>query len=102
MSVRLQSLGVAAAPELDAPSVMADAQLAERGAWFTVDQPCVGEVTNTHMPIHFSGAPPRRPLRHAAVLGEDNHQLLSEVAGLSPAEIAELEDAGIVATEPPE
>ena len=102
LSVRLQSLGVAAAPELDAPSVMADAQLAERGAWFTVDQPCVGEVTNTRMPIHFSGAPPRRPLRHAAVLGEDNHQLLSEVAGLSPAEIAELEDAGIVATEPPE
>jgi len=102
LSSALQALGVAAAPELDAPSVMADAQLAARGAWFTVDQPCVGPVMNTHMPIHFSEASPRRPLGHAAVLGENNHQLLTDVAGLSVAEIHDLEHAGIVATEPPE
>lgn len=101
LSARLQDLGVAAAPELDVPAVMDDAQLAARAAFVEIDQPQVGRFLTPRMPVHFSGAPPAS-LRHAALLGEHNDEVLTDIAGLSRAEIAALLDAGIVATEPPE
>jgi len=98
---RLQAMGVAAAPVLDAPGVLEDRQLVEREAFVRVDQPEVGEVIAPRMPIHFSGVPDRMPLRHAALLGEDNFAVLTEIAGLTADEISSLEDTGVVATEPP-
>lgn len=98
---RLQAMGVAAAPVLDAPGVLEDRQLGEREAFARVDQPEVGEVTAPRMPIHFSGVPDRTPLRHAALLGEDNFAVLSEIAGFSVDEIDSLVATGVVATEPP-
>lgn len=98
----LQGVGIAAAPDLSTPEVMADGQLGARGAFFEVAQPEVGRFANTLMPLHFSGRPERGPLRHAALLGEHNHEVLGGIAGLSAAEIEALEAAGIVATEPPE
>lgn len=102
LSLRLQELGVAAAPVLDTPRVMADAQLAARAAFLEVDQPEVGRIVTTRMPIHFSGLATRPQLRHAALLGENNEQVLTEVGGLTNDELDDLIAAGIVATEPPE
>lgn len=101
LAAHLQGLGVAAAPELDVPGVMGDAQLAARGGFVEINQPQVGRFLTPRMPVRFSGTP-QPALRHAALLGEHNDEVLTDVAGLTRAEIAALVDAGIVATEPPE
>ncbi|MEL7158598.1 MAG: CoA transferase, partial [Actinomycetota bacterium] len=98
---RLQELGVAAAPVLDAPGLLADPQLAARNALCTVDQPEAARFRNARLPVRFTTRPDPEPLRPAALLGEHNIEVLTEVAGLSRAEIAALEADGIVATEPP-
>lgn len=99
---RLQQLGIAAGPVLDAPGVLADAQLLDRGALVDIDQPEVGAITSTPMPIHYPGRTARSPLRYAALLGEHNAAVLCDLAGLSDSEYLDLVAAGIVATEPPE
>ena len=101
LAARLQAMGVAAAPELDTPSVLADPHLAARGAFVEIEQPEVGTFANTRTPLHFSGRE-RGPLRHAALLGEHNHEVLRDIAGLDAGTVAALEAQGIVATEPPE
>jgi formyl-CoA transferase len=76
--------------------VVEDAQVKERD--FVVDLPHtkVGRVRATGSPLRFSRTPVR--LDHAGpVLGEHTFDVLSE-QGLSEREIAELEDAGVVAT----
>ncbi|MBQ30921.1 MAG: hypothetical protein CL434_14140, partial [Acidimicrobiaceae bacterium] len=62
-----------------------------------------GELTVTlpRLPIHFSGAPERPPMRPAALLGQNTEAILMDVAGLSRFELSELENLAIVATEPP-
>lgn len=99
---RLQDIGVAAAPVLDAPGLLADPQLAARGALCEIDQPEATRFRNSRLPVHFSTRPRPEPLRPAALLGEHNLEVLTGVAGLTPAEIQSLEIDGVVATEPPQ
>jgi crotonobetainyl-CoA:carnitine CoA-transferase CaiB-like acyl-CoA transferase len=51
------------------------------------------------MPVRFSAGPDRFHLRPAPLLGEHNHELLTEI-GLSDAEIAELEADGVIGHAP--
>ena len=62
----------------------------------TVEQPGIGRYLMPGLPLEF-GALPRQPPRPAPVLGEHSDAVLSEVLGLSSAEIGRLHDAGIVA-----
>ena len=94
---RLQGLGIAAGSAMTAHDLANDSHLRERGyLWeFTNPQaPAVG-------PRVFAGRPFRDPgnpmsITKVAQLGEDNAAILAELAGLSPAEIGELESAGVV------
>jgi hypothetical protein len=40
-------------------------------------------------------------MRPAALLGQNNKSILVDLAGLSESELTELENLGVVATEPP-
>jgi len=61
-----------------------------------VDQPGIGRYLIPGLPLDFAAAPRSTP-RPAPVLGEHTDIVLSEVLGLSSAEIGRLHDEGIVA-----
>ena len=60
-----------------------------------IDQPGIGRTLAPGLPLDF-GAAPRQPTRPAPLLGQHTDQVLSDVLGLSAAEIGRLHDAGIV------
>ena len=62
----------------------------------TVDQPGIGSLLSAGALADFS-AWPREPAQPAPAFGEHTEQVLSDVAGLSAAEIARLFDDGVVA-----
>src|SRR5207244_13603501 len=62
----------------------------------SVDQPGIGRYLMPGLPLDFS-ADPRQPPRPAPLLGEHTDIVLSEVLGLSSAEIGRLHDERIVA-----
>lgn len=59
-----------------------------------IDQPGIGRYLAPGLPLDF-GAAPRQPTRAAPLLGQHTDRVLSEVLGLSAAEIGRLHDAGI-------
>jgi len=61
-----------------------------------VEQPGIGRYPMPGLPLDFS-ASPRQPTRPAPRLGEHTDQVLTEVLGLPPGEIAHLHDSGLVA-----
>jgi 2-methylfumaryl-CoA isomerase len=61
-----------------------------------VEQPGIGRYPMPGLPLDF-GAAPREPTQPAPLLGQHTGQVLSEVLGLSAAEIAHLHDTDIVA-----
>ncbi|HTZ36731.1 MAG TPA: CoA transferase [Stellaceae bacterium] len=61
-----------------------------------VEQPGIGRYLAPGLPLEF-GAAPRQPTRPAPRLGADTDRVLSELLGLSAAEIGRLHDSGIVA-----
>ena len=101
LAATLQEVGVAAAPVLNIPGVLGDVHLDARSAFQEVQQPRVGALRLPCLPIHFSSASKRPPMRPAALLGQNNKSLLVDLAGLSESELGELEDLGVVTTEPP-
>jgi len=68
----------------------------ENPLFAAVDQPGIGRFPMPGLPLDFS-ASPRQPTPPAPRLGEHTDQVLSEVLGLPPAEIARLHDTGIAA-----
>ena len=64
-----------------------------------VDHPGVGRYLMPGSPLDFS-AVPRIPVRRAPLLGENTDEVLSDVLGLSSAEIARLHDQRIIAAPP--
>ena len=74
-------------------------QLAVRGFFEVVDHPVNGPARLSTVPIRFSAGPRRFHTRHAPLLGQHNHELLTGL-GLSDAEIADLEADGIIGRTP--
>lgn len=61
-----------------------------------IDQPGIGRYLAPGLPLDFAAAP-RQATAPAPRLGEDTDRVLSEVLGLSAAEIGRLYDAGVAA-----
>jgi 2-methylfumaryl-CoA isomerase len=61
-----------------------------------IDHPGVGTYLAPRSPLDF-GQHGRLPVRRAPVLGEHTEEVLAEVLGLSPGEIGDLHDRGVVA-----
>jgi crotonobetainyl-CoA:carnitine CoA-transferase CaiB-like acyl-CoA transferase len=62
-----------------------------------LEHPVIGTSRYSTLPMRFSRGPERVHTRHAPLLGEHNHELLSEL-GLSPSEIGALEADGVIGT----
>ncbi|MHB8515470.1 MAG: CaiB/BaiF CoA transferase family protein, partial [Dehalococcoidia bacterium] len=95
----LQAAGVAAAPVLRIPELMADAHLRARGFWETVTQAAAGtwEMEGvawrmSRTPGHVRVPPP--------MYGEHNGWVLRDLLGLSDDEIGVLEADGVISREP--
>jgi crotonobetainyl-CoA:carnitine CoA-transferase CaiB-like acyl-CoA transferase len=97
---RLQSAGVPAAPVVDGPALVGDPHLAARSFFVEVTQADSGTHPWPRLPI-LLGATPAKIQGPAPLLGEHNHEVLADWGGLSPGELAGLEAAGVLATEPP-
>jgi crotonobetainyl-CoA:carnitine CoA-transferase CaiB-like acyl-CoA transferase len=97
----LQAFWVPAGAVLTAADLVHDSHLQERGylqAFTNPNAPRVG-------PRIYAGRPFRMPhipmaIHRVAALGEHNEQILRELAGLSPAEIKDLADQGVIASRP--
>lgn len=72
-----------------------DPQLAQRGVFFELDHPVIGEALFEGNPMNFS-SPMEDIWRSAPLLGEDNHYVWGQIVGLGADEIAELEEEGII------
>jgi benzylsuccinate CoA-transferase BbsF subunit len=96
---RLSEAGLLAAPVNPAPAVLADPQIAAREYFVAIDRAVVG----THL---YPGAVARltdTPLdasRPAPLLGEHNGEVFRRLLAMSDAEVATLENDGVIGTAP--
>jgi crotonobetainyl-CoA:carnitine CoA-transferase CaiB-like acyl-CoA transferase len=74
-------------------------QLMFRGFFEDVDHPVNARTPHSTLPFKLSRGPQRVHVRPAPLLGQHNHELLSEL-GLTAAEIAELEAEGVIGCAP--
>lgn len=95
----LQAIGVAAGVVSSPADLLSDPHLAARDFFVTVDRPYVGAHPYPGPVVRYSRTPGNLSLQ-APVLGEHNEQILGELLGLMPAEIAELEALAVIGTRP--
>ena len=101
LAAQLQAQGVCAGPVLMAADLVKDPHLAAREFLQHYERKgssSVGPRTYAGRPFRIPGIP--TAIRHAAGLGEHNEVVLREVAGLSAAEIAALQEQGVIANKP--
>jgi crotonobetainyl-CoA:carnitine CoA-transferase CaiB-like acyl-CoA transferase len=87
------------APVLSIEQAVNHPHLIERETIRTVDDPVFGSYQVPGMPLRFSAAP-RHPELHAAYMGQHNVDVFSQYAGVSKAEVRELEASGALVTKP--
>jgi crotonobetainyl-CoA:carnitine CoA-transferase CaiB-like acyl-CoA transferase len=95
----LLAAGIPAAVVARGAEVLADAQLTARAYFDRLTHPLVGERLYNGNPIDLRRQE-NRPTRAAALLGEHNREVLSELLGLTDAQLDRLEEAGVLATRP--
>jgi crotonobetainyl-CoA:carnitine CoA-transferase CaiB-like acyl-CoA transferase len=93
---RLQTAGVTAGVVQNAEDLNErDPQLAERGIFFEMDHPVIGEASFEGEPMLFSRSGPDH-WRSAPLLGEDNDYVYRRILGMEPEQIAEYAAKGII------
>lgn len=96
LAARLQELGIPAYPIRDGKDLVeTDAQLRSRGFYVTLDHPLVGPVTHEGVVVHLSETPGGLT-DPAPLLGQHTDELLTELLGLTPRELADLHDQGVL------
>jgi CoA:oxalate CoA-transferase len=95
----LREAGLIAAPVLSVPEAINHPQINSRDVLQPVDVPGTGLMMLPRTPYHMSETPTRIG-RRAAMLGQDNHAVLSRELGLSDSEIHELAKKGVLARDP--
>lgn len=92
----LQSRGIRAAVVQNAQDLSEfDPQLAERGLFFSLDHPVIGEASFEGMPVKLS-ATKQVNWRSGPLLGEDTRYVLTDILGLPDDEVSALEEEGVV------
>ena len=95
----LQVAHVKAAAVLDGKEILFDPQFKARGQFDVIDQPHLGKrPVQRHVAAKF-GRFEAKARSHAPTLGEHNEEVLREI-GYSDAEIAQLKEDAVIATEP--
>jgi len=101
LASRLIEAGVPAAPVLNSIELAADANLRERGVIQEIDHPEAGVFPQVTLPMHFSRTPTQPP-RPAPQQGQHNHEVLSELLGMSADEVDALIASGVSGGGPPD
>lgn len=96
---RLRALGLRVGPVQNPADVLADHHLEQRAFFQTIDRPHVGRLPYPSLGIRFSETPTSNRLA-APLLGEHNHEVLSQVLGLDDAAIEQLHFEGVIGTRP--
>jgi CoA:oxalate CoA-transferase len=86
---------VPCAPVLSVNEAVNHPHMNERKTVRWVDDPQLGRVAITSVPVKFSAWPDRDKV-HASLLGEDNERVLKELAGVSSEEIRKLYEQGVL------
>ena len=96
----VQAVGVPAGAVLNAPEMLEDPHLNERGFFVEFDQPDVGRIRYPGTPVLIDR---ERGARWAPApkLGQHNEEVLSGLLGLNQAEVRELHEQGVTADRPP-
>ena len=91
----LQEVGVPAMPSLDAQELELDPHLNDRGFIERLEHPLIGKMAHTGIPwlLREGGNGVRTP---APMLGQHTEEILSSLLQLSPAEIQDLRDNGVL------
>lgn len=92
----LAGAGVPAAPVLPISWLTAIEQLRERGYIELVEHPIVGARDLQGIPFRYSSRSEPWFERPAPTLGQHNHEVLGETLGLTPSELDELADQGVI------
>lgn len=98
---KLQRAGVASGAVLNAPEMLADPHLNDRGFFVEIEHPEAGRHRYCRSPINLSRTPTDAS-RPAPCLGQHNGYVLGEILGLSKTEIDQLEEKGTIGDEPRE
>lgn len=93
---RLQAAGVPAHVVAQPADLVADADLKHLGHYHTIEDPEIGQAVIRGPQARLSRTP-HVATRAGPRLGDGNHDILSRICGLSPAEIEALEAAGLLA-----
>jgi len=95
----LVAAGVPAAPVADPRAMHAHPQLVARGFFETIDHTEVGPQATPAVPFRYASVA-RWLRRPAPALGQHNHEILSQLLGLSDAQIAALAQAKVIGDQP--
>ena len=95
----LQRAGITAGAVLNGPELLADPQLQARNSFIPQDRPGIGVKHYPNQPYRFRNAQPS-PVARSPLLGEHSVEVLTQLAGLTDDEIAELIIDDVVGTEP--
>jgi benzylsuccinate CoA-transferase BbsF subunit len=90
----LQAHGVSAMPVMGPLDHVADPHLLERGAIVTLHHATFGDERHIGNPLRLSKLPQRRA-EAAPLMGEHTEEVLGEVLGLTPEEVADLRASGV-------
>lgn len=93
----LEEKGVPSGPVYTAEDVFHDPHIAARGMLISVDDPVAGPRQYARSPLHLSAAP-EIPAAPAPQLGQHTRPILADLLGYHEAEIAGLEEQGVIQT----
>jgi CoA:oxalate CoA-transferase len=94
---RLEQFRVPSAPVLSPAEAIDHPYFRARGTVRTVADPVLGSLSIPGFPLRFS-AQPSLPELTAPLLGEHNAAVLEQLLGYTPAQVAELSAAGVLAS----
>jgi CoA:oxalate CoA-transferase len=92
---RTKAYRIPCAPVRTAPEVMNDPHMHERGMLERIDHPELGEIVVPTTPLRLHGTE-KVATGPSATIGQHNAEIYSGWLGLSPTEIAELTESGVI------
>ncbi len=92
---KLAAAGVPCAPINDIAQVFEDSQVQHRRLKVEIPHPAAGKAAFVASPLRFSESPVEYRLP-PPLLGEHNQEVLADLLGMSPEEIARLRAAGVI------
>jgi CoA:oxalate CoA-transferase len=92
---RTKEYRIPCAPVRTAPEVMNDPHMHDRGMLARIEHPELGEIVVPNTPLRLHGTEPVEP-GPSPTIGQHNAEIYGGWLGLSPAEIVELKETGVI------